>query len=228
MLDDELLESYINGFYGYGSYSAPYWFIGMEPGGEVTLEQIEARLKAWDERGSPELESLGHYDKGIQKTWGGLIKIQFAIESRDATPDLVRSYQQSYWGKLDSETCLMELLPLPSPNAYDWAYPGWSSLTQLRSRSAYVLHYASRRTRLLRTRIREHKPKAVVFYGSKYLHWWQAITVEELKLTKLGKEKIYLARNGPTLFVAIKHVTAMGTSNEYLESLGQMIAESLG
>ena len=61
MLDDGLLKAYIDGFYGYGSYQAPYWFIGMEPGGEVTLDEMEARLQTWDGAGRPELEELRGY-----------------------------------------------------------------------------------------------------------------------------------------------------------------------
>ncbi len=35
MLDDTLVTSFMSGFYGYGSYSADYWFVGMEEGGPV-------------------------------------------------------------------------------------------------------------------------------------------------------------------------------------------------
>ncbi len=39
MLDDHLLQDFIDGFYGYGNYNAPYWFVGMEGGGETVLRK---------------------------------------------------------------------------------------------------------------------------------------------------------------------------------------------
>jgi hypothetical protein len=35
--DHTLLTDYINGFWGYGTFSADYWFVGMEEGGGGTI-----------------------------------------------------------------------------------------------------------------------------------------------------------------------------------------------
>ena len=58
-LDPVVLESYIERFYGHGSYEAKYWFIGMEFGGGGSLEEIASRVEGWHSRGSKELEDLG-------------------------------------------------------------------------------------------------------------------------------------------------------------------------
>ena len=42
MFDDELLQAYIDTFYGFGKYEGKYWFIGMEEGGGGTFEEIES------------------------------------------------------------------------------------------------------------------------------------------------------------------------------------------
>lgn len=56
--DDELLLAYMDGFYGYGNYQAPYWFVGMEEGGGDSSADVSSRLKIWNERGRQELEDL--------------------------------------------------------------------------------------------------------------------------------------------------------------------------
>ena len=58
MLDDALVTSFMSGFYGYGSYSADYWFVGMEEGGAGSAEEIVAHLEHWERRGRSELEDL--------------------------------------------------------------------------------------------------------------------------------------------------------------------------
>jgi hypothetical protein len=51
MIDDILLEEFINNFYGYGNYHGKYWFIGMEEGGGNSIEEINRRLASWNTRG---------------------------------------------------------------------------------------------------------------------------------------------------------------------------------
>lgn len=42
MLQDDLLQSYMETFYGYGSYTGRYWFVGMEEGGGTSEEAISS------------------------------------------------------------------------------------------------------------------------------------------------------------------------------------------
>jgi predicted RNase H-like nuclease len=88
MIDETRLNDFMHRFYGYGSWDAPLWFVGMEEGGGNTLEELELRLKAWD--GSDDLADLKdfHAHLGgtnwfssrpkIQSTWGN----SFASHSR--------------------------------------------------------------------------------------------------------------------------------------------------
>ena len=83
-LNDEVLSAYAVGFYGYGSSTAPYCFVGMEEGGGKSLNEVEARLVKWDERGRREFEDLFEFHEAvgmtqwvspqakIQSTWGSL------------------------------------------------------------------------------------------------------------------------------------------------------------
>jgi hypothetical protein len=236
MLDDELLEEYIYGFYGYGSYRAPYWFVGMEEGGGGSEESMARRLDLWAQRGRPELEDLADYQKAlgvtrytgrnarIQRTWGPLIRVLMGIQGTDASREAVRAYQRDRWARAGGEVCIPELLPLPSPSAGEWAYGDSSNLPQLRTRDAYRAHYASARARHLRSRVLEHKPAVAVFYGSGYLRWWPEIAVAPFRSATVGKKRIHTAHDGETLFVAVNHVVTRGTGSDYLEQLGRLIA----
>jgi len=51
MLKSELLERHMENFAGYGNPAAPYWYVGMEEGGDREGEFISKRLDAWDVRG---------------------------------------------------------------------------------------------------------------------------------------------------------------------------------
>lgn len=67
-LDDDLVEAYASSFYGYGTYSASYWFIGLEEGGGWSVEEIAARLGVWQRGGRQELEDLFEYHSELQES----------------------------------------------------------------------------------------------------------------------------------------------------------------
>lgn len=57
-LNDDDLRQFMQTFYGYGNLDGRFWFIGMEEGGGNSLEEMQARLKAWKQLGKPELADL--------------------------------------------------------------------------------------------------------------------------------------------------------------------------
>src|SRR5437763_1579893 len=91
-LADTVLEEYIKGFYGHGSYRANYWFIGMEFGGGGSADEIVSRIQGWYDRGSKELEDLAgpnglatgsRWFRGrnpLQPTWSKLIRVLLSAE----------------------------------------------------------------------------------------------------------------------------------------------------
>ena len=131
ILDDVLVQSFISGFYGYGSYAADYWFVGMEEGGAGSEEEIVSHLGHWDRRRRNELEDLRDFQvtKGnvdyfldpqkLQSTWAGLVRVVMGTERVEASVAEVKSYQANNLGRQTGSTCLLELLPLPSPSTAD-------------------------------------------------------------------------------------------------------------
>lgn len=57
-LDEQLLQEYMNGFYGYGDYAGRYWLVGMEEGGGDDVGEVAAKLAAWQQGGKKELEDI--------------------------------------------------------------------------------------------------------------------------------------------------------------------------
>ena len=135
ILPGSLLRAYIDTFVGYGDYQPKYWLVGMEEGGGGSLDEVARRLAKWEAAGRSELLDLRgqHLDgdladflggsEDLQKTWSNLIRVVLGCEGRPTDNETVRAYQQSKLGRFDGETCLLELMPLPSPDAGDLALP---------------------------------------------------------------------------------------------------------
>lgn len=177
MLNSELLLSFADTFYGYGDLSSPIWFIGMEEGGG-SEDDIRTRLETWDARGRRRVEDLAAYHEAmgvanlttgnrvrLQPTWAKLIHFQLGAERGPVESSVVKSFQRSVWGRDNSRTCLLELMPLPKKNAASWPYKDWTEAPELWSRSLYFAHFAVKRAAALRALIADHTPKVVVFYG---------------------------------------------------------------
>jgi hypothetical protein len=235
LFNDELLSQFIQSFYGYGSYSGQFWFVGMEEGGGNCFSEINTRLNAWANRGKNELEDLAQYhtDIGVkdwfipkpklQPTWNKLIRIVLSSNGQVPEAELVRNYQKTLLGRKSGDTCLLELLPLPSPSLQHWLYAQHSQLSYLISRQTYREECIAVRIEHLKSRINQYKPSAVIFYGLGYQEHWKKIAGVALNQSS---NKILTGRRGSTLFAAIKHPAAQGTTSEYFHQVGKLIASS--
>jgi hypothetical protein len=237
LFDDQLLSEFIQNFYGYGNYSGQFWFIGMEEGGGNSFSEINNRLSAWANRGRNELEGLAEYHKDIglmdwfnekprlQSTWNKLIRILLSSSGKIPTTEQVREYQKTLLGRLIGDTCLLELLPLPSPSIGQWLYAQYSQLPHLRDRETYRQECIASRIIHLQDRINQYQPKVVIFYSLSYQEYWKKIAGVDFLLQ--GSDKILTGRNESTLFVMTKHPAAQGVTSEYFHQVGQLIASCL-
>ncbi|MFB2922759.1 MULTISPECIES: hypothetical protein [Aerosakkonema] len=240
MFDDSLLQDFMDKFYGYGNYQGDYWFVGMEEGGGGSFADIAQRLQDWNRRGRLELEDIVAYHAEIgaerffgsqprlQPTWNRLIRIELSARGEEVHTEYVRAYQKDYLGRHSSTNCLVELLPLPSPSVRNWLYAQYSQLPYLTNREVYASYYAERRAAHLRQRIREYKPKAVIFYSVNpgYIHWWKVIADVEFMEIVAGDERLYVAKNENTVFAITRHPVAKGVKNEYFHQVGKIVASS--
>jgi hypothetical protein len=92
------------GWFGWGRWDAPYWFIGPEPGGDDDHLSPEA----WMRLGGTELIDRRHHHLGsnnlrwhdvrhprAQRTWNNLIRLMLSYEGKQADDlNAVKVYQR--------------------------------------------------------------------------------------------------------------------------------------
>jgi hypothetical protein len=189
-----LIVDFMKNFYGYGNLNGSYWFVGMEEGcGPDWNLDARPRFERWQARGRRQTEDLRgfHFDIGIRKHWeatnGKPVKIQFtwrrlietilAVEGEVATDEKIARYQAQYLGTPDGETCLLELLPLPSRRVSEFGYEHLANEAYpfFCKRAAYRKHVLGARIAHLQCLIAQYKPRHVVFYGKSYRKAWEML-----------------------------------------------------
>jgi hypothetical protein len=162
-LDPKMLAA--SYWYGYGRWAAPYWFVGMEPGGT----DDHASYESWQRLGGAKLiDCRQHHldtkffrwhvrqppkDLPTQPTWRRLIQLLLAYQGKPADLEAVRSYQPKAWGAIDGETAVVELGALHAP----------SLRTKVDRKT-----YRDARIDVLGERLRNCGPTFAVFYGYDY------------------------------------------------------------
>lgn len=122
------------------------------------------------------------------------------------------------------ETCLLELLSLPSPSLKHWIYSKHSKIPFLSNRNDYENYCVEKRINYINSKIKEHQPFSVVFYGIGYEYSWIKIADVEFLPTSEG---FFIGRNSHTIFIIAKHPTSIGITNEYFHNIGKLIAAKL-
>ncbi len=149
-------------FLGYGNPAGRFWFVGMEEQGEGTELELEWRCRfrpvedviwvheQWDRefRSRDQGRDPGLFEpRRLIPTWGTMSKLVLRLSGSSAWEDLeaVRRYQAERLGRLDGDTFLTELLPLPARNLDDWPYTAY-----FYSRADYVSRVLPERLGTLR------------------------------------------------------------------------------
>ncbi len=236
-LNDDLLEHLIHNFYGSGNYSGDYWFVGMEEGGGNDLEHLNKRFNAWQALGEQELVDIydfhmkidyPHYFKDpvkLQRTWMQQARIILASKGKATNVEDIRAYQREIIGRKNSETCLLELLPLPSPSTRVWHYDEWSNLPYLNNRETYRKYCIQWRCKHIRSRINYNHPKLVVFLGKSFYKNWQQVAGNNVIFQDKGEFLLGASMN--TIFIICKHPAARGVTNTYFEKIGKFVRNIL-
>jgi hypothetical protein len=194
-------------WYGYGRWTAPFWFVGMEPGGT----DDHASYESWLRLGGGELidcrahhlDSNEHaptvvtewhrdHEPPTQPTWRKLIQLLLAYEGKPTDMDAVREYQRAPWGSLDGETALIELSSLHAP----------SLAAEVEGRKSH----RKDRIALIKRRLAEYQPKFAVFYGAGYRDEYEQIA---------GKfDANGFVWSDATLCVLVRHPVGVGAPGE--------------
>lgn len=239
MINEALLQSFMNTFMGYGDLSAKTWFVGMEEGGGNSIENIKLRIESWETRGCHAIEDCAEYHKAIgeghlfktplgsaQRTWDWLMRAQLFSEGQTSNVLASKRLQAERWLRHGSGTCAIELLPLPSPSVRVWHYSKFSKNPLLQDRDSYKAAMLPRRINVIKSMISAHRPRNVLFYGKQYLSYWKEISGLEF----LESDGIGVARSIHTDFFCTIHPTApikgAGKKLSYWNAVGDRLKVS--
>ena len=236
MLPDALLTEYASKFFGFGTWDAKIWFIGIEEAGGSREQDILARLAAWKQNRKPDLadapafypasgQNDWHGDNAKpQATWKQLIRILLVARGRRDTDDGILEYQRFQFGSVAGRECLAELLPLPSPGSSAWNYRQWSNVPWLQSRCLYQNHLVLQRALGLQQKLEAHHPKVVIFYSSTWHRIWA--TISRGVWSQAIKGKLMGWDCGGTSFYVTRHPRA--ESDEYFRQIGEFLNKKHG
>jgi hypothetical protein len=195
LIEEKTLKHWLDHFYGYGSWHAPFWFIGHEEGGGEVPEEVADKFNyfykmhgqadatlcdirelykhvavRWDGPKANTFKNLHEYRFESNATQHGVWKnlIAFVHSYRDEQPPDLLAYQQHTFASPSVLTeALIQLYPLPSPHNHAWYY-SWLDLPQLsflRNRKMYQEHMYSSRMHQILTNMAAYKPEVVLMYG---------------------------------------------------------------
>lgn len=232
LVDDRLLNHWINHFYGYGSWDADLWLIGYEEGGGDLPEEVAEKIgyfnqhhagpdahlcdiralyqqvTALEENKANAHANLFDYrfgDKAVlHNGWKNLVAFGHGYAGKKLPNAL--SYQKS---RMATETeALISLLPLPSPHNHAWYY-SWLDLPHsqfLKSRSQYEARVLPGRIQTIMQRIQSHQPGCALMYGMKNIQ-----VIKESVKTFFPKVKFKTAKAIP-LQIPQHHVAKLGAT----------------
>jgi hypothetical protein len=240
-INDVNLEEFIQFFLGYGNFNSDYWFVGMEEGGGKSFEEINSRLIHWVDGGKKELEDVAEYHQKFgmgyffkdnpknQSTWNKLIRIILANEGSNLDLVDVKSFQKTELARTNSNNCLIELFPLPSPSSNKWLYCEILKIGYLKSRAGYKNHLINLRTTSIQEKIQYHSPKMVIFYGNnaEYRKYWSLIAKAPFIQVDIGGKTAYTAEKDGTLFIIVNHPVSTGITNQYFHDIGKLASQKL-
>lgn len=235
------LKPFVENYFGYGNLNSPYWFIGKEEGGGLTLEENLARIQMWQQMGSTTTVDTYKYHTAlgmddyefsrIQPTYTRLIQVQLNLEGKQDDKESRREYQYHNFGRSDSNQALLELMPLASRSVGLWL---WQDIVEqqlgYKSRKEYWENVMPRRITKLRDLLKQYQPKVVLFYSTQgeYIDAWSEIVgssnwqwYQISKYMKCGIQKI-----GNTIFVVTTHPTKKGIKGTDFIEVAKLITQS--
>ena len=184
------LYNYIFNFFGYGNLGSQeeptMWFVGIEEGGGYdNVNEVKKGIEIWDEqKGKIEGTTLDVYEyykayfggennndfkelfsKKPQKTWEQVINIALSYNNKKNDANERLKYQLAEFGRLKSDMCHLNLLPLSCKGVTDWKYGDYfPKVNCLRNKDKYIECLIDYRICKIKEMIYEKKPTFVVFY----------------------------------------------------------------
>jgi hypothetical protein len=159
-----------------------------------------------------------------------LIRSLLLARGECADNNAILDYQRTRLGSFSGDTCLAELLPLPSPDTATWNYNRWSDLPCLNSRQSYHAGLLRARADRLNERCALHRPPVVIFYGlemadgTKLLPTWTRIAGGWFDQAIEGKKTLLWRPSEHTAFFVTRHPAS--ESHEYFKEIGAHLCDN--
>jgi len=215
-------------FQGYGNPDGKYWFIGLEEGIEGESDptpEIERR------RNSGELVDLARArEKGGSGAWYSMALIALKLDG-DPNWKSPTGYKEQHLGRLDGNTFLTELYPLPTK---DHKVKTWPYVSPYASRLDYEVAVLPRRIELIKGLWSRNPPEFVFCYGMEGRDGpWDAFQTlvpgdyEPITISKDDPKKsneVRITQSGPTVVVLMHHFRSVRL---HYDQLGEIVDEAL-
>jgi hypothetical protein len=195
LIQDDVLNHWINYFYGYGSWKARIWFVAHEESGGDVPEDVTERLNYFSNAHAShtpalcdirelykhvsarmegpranQFKTLYDYRFGSQAIlhggWKNLIAFMHGYKNKKL-PDLAAYQKEMLASPSAEQEALIDLYPLPAPHNHAWYY-SWLDIPKvgfIKTRIGYQEHVYSCRINAILTNISRHKPEIVIMYG---------------------------------------------------------------
>jgi hypothetical protein len=235
-----LLEDRIKNFWGYGTWKAPIWFVGIEErfdsakeGDDMLMQQFlytqkyaQDGMLSVDRSHVSEWEHLANLSPFLscarqQKTWRLPIKLYLFLKNGQPPDrhDILNFQTDILADSTHAEASTLELSPLPAPSTNEWAY-GTCDLPHLQTRREYQRYLLPQRATHMHKLVKTHAPRLVIFYSANrvtHVPLWEHIAGEKLVVMSNPTRRLsmYFAKTRNTAFCVIPQPTA-GVSDEEL------------
>ena len=212
-------------FEGYGTKSAPYWFLGMEEGGG-SIEELKTRARLFNP-----VEDLHSADNKLGfditkyfPTWRVMSMLVLAMQGTSGWRDTTEAqeYQATKLGRDDGDTFLTELMPLPCRNIKDWPYE-----MLFPTKADYIARIRPGRIQWLRSEISTFQPRLVICYGKGNWRYYEDIFSDVEFKTELDA-KIRVGVRGPSLILLLNFLSPDLVKTDLIAQIADMFGQEHG
>lgn len=220
---DDLIHQMARRCYGYGSWDAPFWFIGPEQGMDRRENNdLTRRAGAWSDLGKPEVCDCREFHARIgitkhhqskpplQRTWRSMMLLLMSFLEKAFDNENLRAYQRDHWGMCGGNTCVIELGGFPA-----------RSFRVFRDRE----RFRAERIATIRERMNVANPALVVMYGAGAKQHYQAITGQLFSNENTKGLPVGFLQRGPTKIAFTPHSVAFGMKDAYWVELGKKLRQ---
>ncbi len=212
-----LLNKMAEEHFGYGSWKAPFWFLGPEQGMSKDDRELVKRARTWLKRGSRDIDDCLEFHRDVeiikwnfrlQLTWAKLMLVTMGYASEPVSLSERLEYQRKRWGTSDGNVSIIELSGLA---AYSHSVP--------RDRKTFLPPRVSK----LLLKIKEYEPEFVILYGKheSCSYAWKRLTEQPSASEVYRSSFAEIWKTNTTLLARTSH--PRGTRNQDWIDLGNRL-----